>query len=760
MPIIKILVCIFILLGITQSSKAQDSWYISLSKSVQKQSIHTTDSFPKTYISSQVKQGSFLTDLNYVDDKWHIVTSPRPYLGQTYRLSPELSLQWIKTLWGKGFDITKISYVNNNWLVIMCQKAGYVGETWAIEGTFTDLQHFIREQWKKKKKILNLAYGNGQWLVSMTHGSPYLEQTYKYDKNYPSAWILQKQQEGYAVTNLAFGGGTWAVVVSKTDTNRVSAQDTMLTSKSFPADRLSALQEQGYAINHINHFPFEDLAQKTKKLKRTAIEYINNSAYAEAIEYINAALILTPGDHELYNYNAWAKYQLKLYHEALKDADQALILKETAESYHTRGAIHYHLYQYKQAIQDFNSSITYIENSPELISRGNDANFALCFHDRALARIELGNYEDALRDLQSALEYLPEEVLYKRKAAELRQIIDATPAPKLVWDYPSNPETFTTKAREEVRLCIYSEAPIKEMRIALNGRVFKPRGFTVEKDCTERFEHGLPLRLGRNEIYLEVVTSKGVTRSEKRIIFYQPENTKGAYHALLIGVSDYDNDRIPDLKMPQINSRQLAQTLAQHYTFSPKNITVLNNPTKEQIYKKLLYFEQVLNKNDKLLIFYSGHGSVANNKGYWLPRDADPNNKLTWVPNSRIKDFTHDIPSKHTLIIADACYSGSFFIGNSRGNDNIPSCAYLEENKSRCVLTSSDANTIVPDNSVFFKYLNQSLQEQEASCTSIDALFYSLQSKVNLNSPAAQVPQYGPIQRSGHENGAFIFKRK
>jgi hypothetical protein len=125
--------------------------------------------------------------------------------------------------------------------------------------------------------------------------------------------------------------------------------------------------------------------------------------------------------------------------------------------------------------------------------------------------------------------------------------------------------------------------------------------------------------------------------------------------------------------------------------------------------------------------------------------------------NSTIQDYISSIASKHTLLIADACFSGSIFKTRKAFTDAPPSIEKLYELPSRKGMTSGTM-TVVPDKSVFLEFLNKRLIENQEHYLSSQQLFTSFREAVMNNSP--NTPQYGTIQNAGDEGGDFIFIRK
>jgi hypothetical protein len=170
------------------------------------------------------------------------------------------------------------------------------------------------------------------------------------------------------------------------------------------------------------------------------------------------------------------------------------------------------------------------------------------------------------------------------------------------------------------------------------------------------------------------------------------------------------------------------------------------------------YSEKITNK-DNLLIFYAGHGywDEKSGVGYWLPSDARKGSSVNWFRNSTLRDFIGGIQSKHTILIADACFSGTIFKTRAAFTENAVGIQKLYELTSRKAMTSGSLKE-VPDESVFLKYLIARLEENEEPYLLSETLFSSFKTAVLNNSP--NVPQYGTIQNVGDEGGDFIFIKK
>lgn len=231
------------------------------------------------------------------------------------------------------------------------------------------------------------------------------------------------------------------------------------------------------------------------------------------------------------------------------------------------------------------------------------------------------------------------------------------------------------------------------------------------------------------------------------------------YYGLVIGIDTYEDPEVVDLDNTISDAELVHRTLLDHYTFEPENLTLLKNPSREEIVYALDDLAKRVTPDDNVLIFYAGHGfwDERSNVGYWLPSDAYMSNTANWFRNSTLVDYLKIIDSKHTLLITDACFAGSIF--KTRSAFAKPDRAYevLYEQSSRKAMTSG-ALTEVPDNSYFTRYLVDRLENNQDPYLSSEQLFSSFRIAVINNSDA--IPLYGEIRNVGDEGGDFIFLKK
>jgi len=238
------------------------------------------------------------------------------------------------------------------------------------------------------------------------------------------------------------------------------------------------------------------------------------------------------------------------------------------------------------------------------------------------------------------------------------------------------------------------------------------------------------------------------------------------YHALVIGVSDYD--LWPDLPNAAKEAVDVAGML-EKMGFMVK--TVLN-PSSDELTKALNDLTYIVGRDadQAILLYYAGHGETealadGTKLGYIIPRDCpllkvDPQvfiNKA--VSMKDIEAYSLRIRSKHVLMLFDSCFSGSLFSLVRAVPEDITEKSMLPV---RQFITAGTEEESVPDRSMFKRCLILGLQgdadlTRDGYVTGTELGLY-LSDKVVQSTQRAQHPQYGKIRTPELARGDFIFQ--
>jgi hypothetical protein len=244
----------------------------------------------------------------------------------------------------------------------------------------------------------------------------------------------------------------------------------------------------------------------------------------------------------------------------------------------------------------------------------------------------------------------------------------------------------------------------------------------------------------------------------------------GNYHALVIGNNDYKLMR--PLKTAVADAREVARVLQQDYGFQVK---LLVNASRYDMLAALNELREKLTDKDNLLIYYAGHGELddRNQRGHWLPIDAEPNSTTNWISNVAITDVLNSMTVQQLLVVADSCYAGTMTrssLGRLEGGlseaERIRMLSLMAHQRSRMVLTSGGVEPVLDSagggHSAFAQAFLGVLQSNVGVLPGQE-LFGHLRLRVASVADRVQmrqVPEYAPIKFAGHESGDFVFVRK
>ena len=243
----------------------------------------------------------------------------------------------------------------------------------------------------------------------------------------------------------------------------------------------------------------------------------------------------------------------------------------------------------------------------------------------------------------------------------------------------------------------------------------------------------------------------------------------GSYHALIIGINEYK--QLPPLKTAVTDAHEVARILGREYGFKT---TVLVNASRYEILSALNTLRERLTDRDNLLIYYAGHGQLdqVNQRGHWLPADAEPESSANWISNIAVTDVLNAMTVRQLIVISDSCYSGALTrsaIGRLDAGMNDQQLAQvmlsMAQKRSRMVLTSGGLEPVLDGgggvHSVFAKTFLDVLRSNQGVLPGQE-LFRHLRLRVATQAERAQVsqvPEYAPIKYAGHESGDFFFVR-
>ena len=241
-------------------------------------------------------------------------------------------------------------------------------------------------------------------------------------------------------------------------------------------------------------------------------------------------------------------------------------------------------------------------------------------------------------------------------------------ATQIFWLLPETDNVLTDKASFRVKAGIKSERDISDISFYRNGMKETGRGFTIEDETTREydrlFQQDITLVQGQNDLTLSIKDASGQVFTASRTIIYSPVDLDDGIvrrdYALLFGTDEYqfwDN-----LINPVNDTKTVAKELSEIYGFETD---VVLNPTTEEVWAKLReYAMKSYMDNDQLLIFFAGHGQFDEvfREGYIVCSDSklSDQSKNSYISHVRLRNIINNIPCKHTFLVIDACFGGTF----------------------------------------------------------------------------------------------------
>ncbi len=169
----------------------------------------------------------------------------------------------------------------------------------------------------------------------------------------------------------------------------------------------------------------------------------------------------------------------------------------------------------------------------------------------------------------------------------------------------------------------------------------------------------------------------------------KPIKPFGKIRALVVGISDYQNDKIPDLSYAHKDAEVFAHFLENEtgWKVDSEDIVLLTNEnaTYGKFISELKAITETCQPKDRLIIYFSGHGDIEKVEkdpmGYLLFYDVSPTTYsvagacMVTTLNQHLQDVVTEKQTE-VILITDACRSGTL-AGSSIGGQQATAAALL-----------------------------------------------------------------------------------
>ena len=134
-------------------------------------------------------------------------------------------------------------------------------------------------------------------------------------------------------------------------------------------------------------------------------------------------------------------------------------------------------------------------------------------------------------------------------------------------------------------------------------------------------------------------------------------------HAVLIGINDYKDKSIPDLKCAEADARAVHKVLTDPKIgmFPPENVElILGKQATPVNIKKALGALRTVGKDGLVVVFFSGHGAKELGEAFWVTQQAELGDlTATALSDVDIGRLLRRIPSERLVSLVDCCYAAA-----------------------------------------------------------------------------------------------------
>lgn len=242
------------------------------------------------------------------------------------------------------------------------------------------------------------------------------------------------------------------------------------------------------------------------------------------------------------------------------------------------------------------------------------------------------------------------------------------------------------------------------------------------------------------------------------VVAEKPAPAQGRRLAVLVGNNGYTTP-IPALETPIADVEKIAEVLRTRYGFETR---VLHNATKGQIVQAINQVADEIKPDDKVLLFYAGHGYLMDDTkmGFWIPVDASVKTAANWISNTDISKLLQAIQARQVILVSDSCFSGSLTREQKMSEDGMLKSDEILRRRSVLAFSSGGEEPVSDEgkegHSIFAWNLIKTLDSAQGITPGFK-VYNNVYGQVKKD--AAQEPQYGAVVSAGHMTGGeYLFE--
>lgn len=367
--------------------------------------------------------------------------------------------------------------------------------------------------------------------------------------------------------------------------------------------------------------------------------------------------------------------------------------------------------------------------------------------------------------------------------------LDARPIITLLSEVPAT----TSEATLLVKGIVIDDQGVKDLQVTV--RQPGKRGLAIElpaQKVQDTFQTEVALEPGQNEVLIEATDTGGQTATLTRMVLRtstsdpdapvaqkpsEPPATStqrpGDVYAVIIGIGDYQDDRIPDLEFTVNDARGLYEVLIDpNFGGVPQDHIqlLLNEEATDRNIKGAIgrWLSRQAKKEDTVIIYYSGHGAPEMQDTYWVTSNANIDDLYTTALNNNdITDMLARIESERVITFLDSCYSAATVKRKDKTRDIQTEIPWEKfSGKGRVTISASDGKQLSLElaeygHGVFTYYLLEGLKgkadKNQDSVVDVDEIWNYVKNQVTDTARKAGNPQTPVLQGSITANIPLTF---
>jgi tetratricopeptide (TPR) repeat protein len=271
------------------------------------------------------------------------------------------------------------------------------------------------------------------------------------------------------------------------------------------------------------------------------------------------------------------------------------------------------------------------------------------------------------------------------------------------------------------------------------------------------WQYPVQLAEGENQVLIKALAHSGDETRDTLLLHYESEQVSRSEvprrFLLTIGINAYTFESWPSLRMPVKDARDLTGTLVEKYDISDVDTLFNQSASFANVRDRLKHLIGATRPQDEVIIFFAGHGEYDEDfdaDGKWILANGR-------LGNASLAAVIEKMEAKHVLVLADACFSGSFYLKRGEWQE---AAEARNQQRSRWVLASGSMETVLDQmpgkqNSPFAWHLINFLKKAEGDVP-VSTLRDHLETQVPKYTD--QQPVSGPIRSD--DGGEFIFRQK